>query len=215
MTFTSATPTGTTFRVTRVRYQRDPRMDTLPSAVSWLAEHWNEQRTAPDKLHRHDTEGELGGLVYSPQFEAVLDWTPNSAVRWSMTTECRHPRLPLPLGQREHGPEARWDCPDCQGAGVREVTSDRYPYPMTTALSKLAKVPDHRGQPHPVILVHELASHGFRVRPTLATFSLRHEQGEALLLRAIRKLHGRYQAAPIHRSWVELSDSQRNAEAAA
>lgn len=199
----TSAPSASTFRVTRVRYQRDPAMDNLRDAIDWLEAHWGEQLEAPDRLHRHDTEGELGGLAYSPEFAAVLSWSPRTVVRWRMTTECHHP---MTAGRQQ-------DCPECLGSCVKEVASDRFPYPMTTALTTLARSPSK--PPHPVVLLRELAVRSWDARTTASVMGLAWEQAGALMLRAIRKVHARYQAAPIHRSWVDLSESQRNAEEAA
>jgi hypothetical protein len=203
VTLTAATATESTWRVTRVRYQRDPAMDNLRDAIDWLEERWGEQRQAPIRLHAaHSTEGALGAPSFTGAFAAHLDWTPRTVVRWRMTASCAHP---LTDGNSRR-------CPECSGLGIKEIAADRYPYPMTVALNLLARLPRHREQPHPAELVASIAQRDWNARAVAEHYGLPWEQAEPLLLRAIRKLHSRYRAGPMAVSWVDKSESQQAAE---
>lgn len=182
---------------------RQHALPTLDVAVEWLRDHWDEQRPAPIRLHdARQTEGELGGLPYSGEFVAALSWSPGEVRRVSMTGLCPHP---MTHGRGE-------DCPECQGTGVRDVTVDRYTYPMTMALARLAHVVAPRLWPHPLAMIFTLAEHGWSTRLVRRLLDAPPDLFEVLMLRAIRQLHDRYQAAPIPKpGWVDLSDSQRSA----
>ena len=178
---------------------RDPRLATLDDAIEWLREHWDNQRTAPTRLTQNDTEGALGGLRYSGAFSATLGWSPTAAHRVTFGVICSHP---MSRGRGE-------DCPECQGAGVKDQTSDRYPYPMSSALHALRRVVTRRGQIPALTVVYALATSAFRPKVAL---QLLPGADEAVLLGAIRQLFHHYQAGPVTTtSWVDLSDSQRQA----
>ena len=178
---------------------RDPRLATLDDALDWLRENWDNQRTAPTRLTQNDTEGELGGLRFSGAFSATLGWSPTAAHRVTFAAICSHP---MSRGRGE-------DCPECQGAGVKDQTSDRYPYPMSTALHALRKVVTRSGQIPALAIIFALASSAFRPKVAMQLLGT---NDEAVLLGAIRQLFHHYQAGPvITTSWVDLSDSQRNA----
>jgi hypothetical protein len=176
----------------------DPRLATLDDAIDWLRERWDNQRTAPVRLTQNDTEGELGGLRYSGAFAATLTWTSRQSSSVTYTVICSHPM--------SHG---RTDeCPECQGSGVTERNSERYPYPMSTALTELRRVVTRRGQRPALSVIYALAAASFRPRVAMQLLGC----DEAVLLGAIRQLFHHYQAGPvISTSWVDMSDSQRSA----
>lgn len=186
-------------------YQHDPAMDDLPSALDWLQEHWDEQRPAAVRLHdANTTEGELGAPRFSGQFAAGLDWSPRTVVAWPMTASCWHPLS-------DGNPRI---CPECAGSGYKEVTVDRFPYPMTSALLRLALTPRHHSLPHPFEVVHRLAAFGWSARSVAAHDGLPWETAEAWYLRCIRKLRARYSAGPVATAWTAKSESQQQAELA-
>ena len=181
---------------------RGHALRSLDEALEWLRDHWNEQRPAPLRLHEaRTTDGALGGPRYSGAFQAVLSWNPGQSRKVVATQICAHPM--------SHG---RTDeCPECQGAGVKDVETERYPYPMSTALARLTHVLPGR-HVHPVALVFLLAENGWSYRIVRRLLPYAEDLTEALTLRAIRQLHDRYEAGPVARpGWIDLSDSQRAA----
>ena len=178
---------------------------TLHDALRWAAERWDEQRPAPVRLHRaHSTEGALGAPMYTHAFAAALDGRPNAVTDATRTVPCYHPLLAAGLSPR--------DCPECTGYGVKDVRVERYRYPMTLALSRLTKTLRQRRHPHPVRIVTALADHAWDAKATARSFDLPWDLAEALFLDALRKLHSRYEEAPVSKGgWVSLSDAQRNA----
>jgi hypothetical protein len=104
----------------------------------------------------------------------------------------------------------------CHGTGYKQATRARYRWPMLRAFAKLLNarndMPNH---PHPAALVVTLAGANWDVALATTRINRPAEVAEALFLRAIRQLHGRYEEGPIGRvSWVDKSDSQRTAEEA-
>lgn len=182
---------------------------TIADAIDWASARWDGQRTAPVRLHRaHATDGALGAPAFSLAFARSLDETPRATSAASRTVSCYHPMLATGMSPR--------DCPECLGLGIKDVAVDRYRYPMTLALSKLANSLRPRRQPHPYALILALATHGWDWRSTSRALDMHPDLGEALLLRALRQLHGRYEEGPVGRiSWIDKSDSQQQAEALA
>lgn len=200
--------------------KHDPQMADLDSAIDWLRAHWDGQRDTPLRLHAPrgavertslrwnvDTEtmerirmtapeGALGSPSWTPQFASFLAWHPGEIRALDTTMLCGHPL--------SNGRSA--DCPECEGAGVKSVRVDRYTYPMTLALRRLARA---RGNPHPLLVVVALAAHGWRPRVVGQVIGA----DEVAVLRAIRQLHGRYEAGPV--AWIAKSESQQRAEVAA
>ena len=187
----------------------DGALPTLPSALEWLEAHWHENRAAPSRMHDgHTTDGELGGLRYSARFASVLGSKPGDIIADERTAQCGHPLLPMNHPKRE--------CPECQGSGVKLIRTDRYRYAMWKALIGLQNSLRPRRQPHPYHLVLDLAANEWNARMAAQSRGLTWDLAEALYLRAIRQLHGRYEAGPVGRaSWIAKSDSQRAAESAA
>lgn len=182
-------------------------LDTLPAAIEWCAARWDRQRTVPLRLHEsHTTDGELGAPRFTHSFMGALDGRPDQVVTDTRTQACGHPLLA--------GTQATRDCPECFGVGIKDVRSDLYRYPMTLALSRLARgLPPRRSYPHPVVAVTTLAEHGWDARSAASSLGLGPDMAEAYLLLCIRRLHSRYQEGPIARvGWVDKSDAQRNAE---
>ncbi len=175
---------------------------SLDDALDWLRDHWDEQRPAPIRLHEaRTTDGALGGPRYSGAFAATLSWRPSDVRKVQVTAICGHP---MSHGRTE-------DCPECSGSGVKDVEVDRYPYPMTTALARLAHVVPGRHL-HPVALVFLLAEHGWSYRLIRRLLPYPADLTEALTLRAIRQLHDRYEAGPVAKpGWTDLSESQQQA----
>lgn len=95
------------------------------------------------------------------------------------------------------------------------VNSQRYRYPMWRALVALENALRPRRQAHPYALVLDLAEHRWDARVAAASRGLPWNLAEALYLRALRQLHGRYQQGPISVSWIAKSESQRTAEVSA
>lgn len=189
--------------------------DTLSEAIDWASRHWANQRPLPLRLHEaHTTEGELGAPRFTHSFAGALDGSPSAVASMTLTVSCYHPTL-------ARGQAVR-DCRECDGSGVKDIRQDRYLYPMSRALARLAVAQPSRKHPHPLILVLSLAGHNWDARLLARGFGLPWEMAEALLLMALRKLHGRYEDGPVDTrtygssvSWVDKSDAQRMAETAA
>ncbi len=178
----------------------------LSEAIEWTEARWDGQRPAPIRLHRaHATDGALGAPAFTIAFESALDGSPRQTTDAVRTSPCGHPLLGVGMPAR--------DCPECYGLGVKDVRSDRYRYPMTLALAKLSNTLRPRRQPHPYMLVLSLADHGWDWRAVARSYDVHQELMEALLLRAIRQLHSRYEEGPI--PYIHKSESQQHAEALA
>jgi hypothetical protein len=176
---------------------------SLSEAIEWVEARWDQQRPAPIRLHRaHATDGALGAPAFTVAFAAALDGSPRSTVTDVRTVACFHPLL--------GGKEGR-DCPECYGHGLKDAKVDRYRYPMTLALSRLSNSLRPRRQPHPYRLILSLADHGWDWRATSRAYDVHPDLMEALLLRALRQLHGRYEEGPV--PWIHKSESQQHAEA--
>jgi hypothetical protein len=181
---------------------------TISEAIDWASRHWDGQRPAPLRLHRaHATDGALGAPAFTHAFEKALTESPRATSDASRTVACGHPLLPVGLDARQ--------CSECYGVGVKDVRVDRYRYPMTLALDKLSNALRPRRQPHPFRLVMALADHGFDWRATARSLDMHPDLAEALLLRALRQLHGRYEEGPVAVPWIDKSESQQRAEAVA
>lgn len=182
---------------------------SLSEAIDWTRSRWDNQRCAPVRLHEaHTTEGELGAPRFSHGMAAALDGSPSAVASITGTQPCYHPLL-------NRGDSPR-NCAECIGTGVKEYRSDRYLFPMSRALSRLANSLGPTRQPHPYRLVIELASHGWDPRNTASSTGIPWDRAEPLFLQALRKLHGHYAEGPIASrtytaGWTTLSDSQRNA----
>jgi hypothetical protein len=183
-----------------------PTFASLDEAIVWVRDRWDGQRTVPLRLHEsRTTEGELGAPRFSHGFINALDGSPAAVSTEGRTQSCGHPLLA--------GRPSR-DCPECYGAGVKEVRLNLYRYPMTLALSRLARsLPVNRRQPHPYLTIATLAEHDWDARSTVRSLAMSWDAGEAHLLRCLRQLHSRYQEGPVPRvGWVDKSDAQRSAE---
>ena len=180
---------------------------TIVDAIDWAVARWDGQRPAPVRLHQaHSVDGALGGLMFTHAFASALDGSPSVTSYATRSVPCYHP-LAATRPARE--------CPECFGIGVKDQRVDHYRYPMTLALSKLAKALRPRRQPHPLALVLALADHGWDWRATSRSLDVHPDMGEALLLRALRQLHSRYAEGPVRISWIDKSESQQHAEALA
>lgn len=180
---------------------------SLSEAITWLRDHWQEQRPSPIKLHTRDTEGI--GPFHTPAMAAALDGSCDVTTTAPQTQTCYHPLS-----------KTAKDCPECIGLGVKEVRVDRYVYPMSRALQRLHDSLGPARHPHPYHLVVVLAACGWDARHAAAAIDRPTETAEALFLMAIRKLHSHYSAGPVNTrtsgpSWIDKSESQKAAETAA
>lgn len=179
---------------------------SLSEAIEWAEARWHE-RPAPIRLHARDIDGQLG-LQYSRPFARLLSAHPNQTHEAEMTEPCYHPTIRAGQSIRE--------CPACSGMGVKTALREVWDYPMWRACERLAK--DRATRPHlptPGLLVERLAEHRWRPMAAAYNLGLPWDLAEPLFLMALRKLRGYYTDAPIpRRSWVDLSESQQNAEGA-
>ena len=183
---------------------------TITEAIDWTTARWDGQRPAPIRLHQaHSVDGPPGGLMFPHAFGAALDArdgdeTVMRVIHAPHTTPCYHP---LSFTRPN-------DCPECFGVGLKDTTVARFQYPMTLALSKLARAPRLiPSRVHPLALVLTLADHGWDWRATSRSLDVQPDTAERLLLRAIRQLHSRYAEGPVR--WIDKSESQQHAEALA
>jgi hypothetical protein len=183
---------------------------SLSEAIEWTASHWPEQRPVPTRLHTRETEGV--GLFFAPAFAAALDGSDEAYTSMRGPMSCYHTTLAIGMSVL--------NCPECFGTGVKDHASDRYLYPMGRALRRVHNSLGSPRQPHPYLLILELAAHDWRPRDAAAGMGLGWDRAEALFLMALRRLHSHYSAGPVSTrtsgpSWVDKSDSQRAAETAA
>lgn len=186
-------------------------MATISAAIAWTRDHWNEQRTAPVRLHVSGTEPDdlLGSPRMAPGFWRFLQGD-------SCAVEIAREETVCPL---RYDP----DCARCGGTGVIVHERPVFRYPMAAALYRLSKVPaTSPGWPRPYSLVVLLASSGWQVARAAAAIGQpvqspdHYRTLEAAFLIALRKLHSRYASAPLpDLKWTEKSDAQRSAEDAA
>lgn len=176
-------------------------MNTLPDAIKWTRDRWDQQRPVPIRLHEHAIDGQLGPR-FTGAFRAALDGRADATDDTVRTESCYHPLLARGMSPR--------DCPECIGAGIKDVRVDRYRYPMSHALLRLSKTLRQRRHPHPVTIVLTLADHGWDARATARSMDMHWDLAEAILLRSLRQLHSRYEEGPV--KWTHKSESQQNAE---
>jgi hypothetical protein len=87
---------------------------------------------------------------------------------------------------------------------------------MWRALRQVAGATAKAHTPHPIILIAALVLNAWDTEHAARFLSMGSDSAGPLFLMALRKLHGKYESGPIgKRSWVDLSDAQRNAESAA
>src|SRR5712672_3017006 len=152
---------------------------SLSEAIEWAEARWSGQRPAPIRLHlAHSTEGALGAPAFTHSFAAALDGFVNETSAATQTVHCYHPMLLIGKSLR--------DCPECWGVGVKDVNVDRFRYPMTRALSRLANSLRSRvdRMPHPYLTVMTLAEHGWDAHATARSLDLPWEVAEAQCLRS-------------------------------
>ena len=181
---------------------------SLAEAIEWARDRWDNQRSAPLRLHTHDTEGI--GPFYSRSFASSLDASPASSATMTQTASCYHPLV--------RAGQSPLDCPECFGLGVKEVRRDLYLYPMTRALTRLRDSLGPERQPHPYHLVILLAGQRWDARRVADDIGIHWDRAEALFLMALRRLHSHYAEGPVstqRTSWLEKSASQQAAETAA
>jgi hypothetical protein len=200
---------------------------SLAEAIAWIEAHWDGQRAAPLRLHVRGEEGRftvqgsadtrtatyssddrLGSPPFSHAFMATLDGSAAATMVVTITTSCSHPgRIPGTAC-------AMCAIYDGEGhalteTGIYERDVERYRYPMTLALTRLANTVPPAGQPHPYWLIMALAGHGFDQGALERSLDLAAHHTETWLLRAIRQLHARYEEGRV--PYLDQSDSQRNA----
>ena len=110
-------------------------------------------------------------------------------------------------------PDTSWNCPTCGGLGSYDVLRERYRYPMWRAMFRLQRIPARRpGHPSPAVCVAALLE-ARDWREACVLLRLNRDAGEALLLMAVRSLHGLYELGPVPRQpkWTELSESAQHA----
>jgi hypothetical protein len=168
-------------------------MSTIDTATDWLREHHDAGRFVPSRLHRHDTEGELGAPPFTGAFVVYLDGRPTDEITVRESVDC------------DHLHDATW--PKCA------VERAYYRAPMWRALWLLSGRTARRPhQPAPYALVTTLLESGYDWRRTSSRLRLPFEFGEALILMALRDLYRLYALGPVpSRPWTALSDSQRAA----
>lgn len=190
----------------------------LASAVEWCRDHWDEQRPVPTRLHVQAT-GDDGAPRMSGAFASFLvrsDPPEKGETPTDLTLTSTREEVPCPLRLLP-------DCARCGGIGYTVHDVVTYAWPMSAALYRLQRVPaTSRGWPTPYVMIVQLASHGWHVPAAAAAIGQpvlgpdHYKTVEAAFLLAIRKLYGRYASAPMpapaRPSWVDMSESQRNAE---
>ena len=196
------------------RYASGPVLATLAEATEWARHRWANQRTVPLRLHdAHTTEGELGAPRFSGSFIATLDGSDNATENGQQSSPCAHPGRPVGqlcrmcvIYDKDGQPMVE------TGVYLRRV--DRFRFPMTRALNRLANAlrPPQDRMPHPYHTVMALASHDWDGRAAARALGLSWDAGEAHLLRSLRQLHRWYEEAPVSTSYIDKSESQRNAE---
>jgi len=173
-------------------------LSTIEAAIDWLRLSHDGSRLVPSRLHRHDTEGELGAPPFSAPFMAYLMARPTDEVTVREMVDC------------DHVHDAGW--PKCG------IDRSYYRAPMWRAMRKLSgRRPQIRpSHPTPYALVVYLMDSGYDWRRTSERLGLAAEVGEPLILMALRALHGLYAKGPVpQRGWTTLSASQQNAVMAA
>lgn len=174
---------------------------TLAQAVEWVHEHLDDEEP-PRKLHhmRTETQGELGTPEMTAAFIRWLAASPYDTMMVTETRRCHHPRA-------VHG-----RCGDCEGSDLFEVRVERYRRPMRAALEHLGRNPgrwpEHEIPPFHVLRVAFLC--GLNTHRTALALHLGHDHAEAVVLMALRRLHGRFRLAPYPRQ--RKSEAQLDAE---
>lgn len=190
------------------------RLASFSEARSWLHDHLDELEVPPLRLHG-STVGDqdaTGAPRFTPAFWALLTASPYRT-RWAQETV---------VCPQDH-PLRGKPCQMCGGQLSWVASREVYVHPLAAALERLSNVPSPAPTvPSPFVLVVCFLDCGLdldRAHERLwgQPISSPDRRGtvEAMFLSALRKLHGRWSSGPIpKRSWVDLSDSQRNAEAA-
>jgi len=197
---------------------------SLSEALAWLREARDGLEVAPMRLHQstgsdgtpesitgiHDG---LGGLPFSRDFIALLDGSPFRTRTATETVVCPNPH---PV----RGPE----CALCRGQLSWTASRTVYVAPLAAALERLSHVKSPAPTvPSPFVLCVALLDCGLdidRMHERLwgkpISSEDRRKTVEAMVISALRKLHGRWSSGPIpKRSWVDLSESQQRAQDAA
>lgn len=173
--------------------RRRTGLTTLPDAVEWLTQVW-EDRPTPTRLHVREHDG--WGLMYAPAFARHLDARHDDTGWVTETRTCRHPRLET---------RNEWECPDCQGAGTYSAKVRAYLYPTWRALTILR---DRNLEAWELVLTFVINAYSVADVARLG-------HGEGALLTAIRRLFDCYERAPIEPTpWTAKSQSQQMAEVA-
>lgn len=189
---------------------------TFAEARRWLVDHVDELESPPMRLHGATVgDGDQTGAPrYTPEFWALLTSSPYRTRFAQETVVCRE----------DHPLASRKPCQMCAGQLSWVTTREVYVHPLAAALERLSHVRSSAPTvPTPFVLVVTLLDCGLdidrayeRLWGKPISSADRRATVEALFLVACRKLVGRWSSGPIpKRSWVDMSDSQRAAEAAA
>jgi hypothetical protein len=99
--------------------------------------------------------------------------------------------------------------------GFKDVNVDRFRYPMSRALDRLANClrPRKDRMPHPFATVMALAEHGWDAGSAARSLDLGRDAADAQFLRSLRQLHRWYEEGPVGQTrYLDKSEAQRNAE---
>lgn len=180
--------------------RRTPFAD-LGEAVLWLRENWSE-RDVPTRLHQRDFEGPAP--FFTPAFARYLDATPDDKALITTERECRH----LRLTEVNRSP---FDCPDCAGSGMFETQATAYRYPCWRAMDRLGAFDrSHKPKGNAYSMTEVILTLVINGFSTADLVTLGHSEATQLL--AIRRLHDRYERAPIKVAYTQKSESQQNAD---
>ncbi len=182
---------------------------TLGDGVYWARSHWTG-REVPARLHDGNLDPD-GAPRTTAAFLRYLTAQPWDVTTVSERDVCYHPQLPRDRAGNITTVLVR--CTDCDGTGTRVRNAERYRYPMWRALRRLERIEAIRPrQPRPIELIAALVISAWDGRAAARLLGVSWDAGEALLVMALRKLYDRYELGPLPRtSWVDLSESQRNA----
>ena len=194
--------------------KRQSDLPTLASGIAWLSEHLDELADIPYRLHDHAVgdKDAFGAPRFSGAFWHRLVGSAFSFHEVKTSMSCHHPQLPPGGDPRQ--------CDECYGIGVKDVTRDEYDKPLSAAMVALSHEPaPSTGTPQPIAYIVALLVSGMDIdqasrRVGIPIVSADHRLTvEAMFLRSIRKLYGRFRSGPVGRR--DISDAQADAEAAA
>lgn len=191
--------------------KRESDLPTLASALEWLRGHIDELGDVPVRLHDHAVgdKDALGSPRFSGAFWHHLTGSAFSSHVARSEESCYHPRK-----------VDNAECEECFGTNVKTVQRDVYDRPLSAAMVSLSKLPaPSHGTPSPVQYILALLAANLDIDTAAKLVRIpivsddHRKTVDAMFLRAIRQLRDRYSSGPIggRPSWVDMSDSQRNA----